>query len=621
MRYSLGMSNEDSEFDASELLKTVSRRPGVYQMLNAAGVVIYVGKAGDLRARLSSYFQSKSSLSIKTAVLVSQIHGVETTVTRSEPEALILEQNLIKKHRPRYNVLLRDDKSYPYVFISTTDKYPRVSYQRGGRQRPGKYVGPFPNAGAVKKSLRFAQKLFRVRQCEDNYFNNRSRPCLQYQIKRCTAPCMHYISQEDYATDVRHTIGLLEGKNQEIIKELVEEMEKASAAMNFEKAALLRDQISDLKRVSNTALAESERGKLDIVACALRGGSSCVQVFFLRNGVNLGNKAFFPSTPEGSSEQEVLYAFITQFYLQHDVPREIISSHEFPEIQLLEQILGEKSGRRVRISTRVRSERARLQQLAMTNAQMALDVRLSSRSGIAERYNSLRQILELEDMPERMECFDISHTSGESAVASCVVFNAEGPQKSDYRRFNIDGITPGDDYAAMKQALFRRYTRVLKENAKLPDIVFIDGGKGQISVAKEVMQELQLEDTQLVGVAKGADRRAGDETLILVQKNVEKQLDINTPGLHLIQQIRDEAHRFAIAGHRAKRARQRKRSVLEDISGLGPKRRKALLTHFGGLQGIQKASTEEIARVPGISRSLAESVFNTLHPSDLSTNR
>ncbi len=611
------MDKETASFDSSAYLKTVSRRPGVYQMYNANDDVIYVGKAGDLRARLSSYFQKTTSLAAKTVALVSHINKVETTITRSESEALILELNLIKKHRPRYNILLRDDKSYPYVFISSHQQYPRLSYQRGGRKRQGKYIGPFPNAGAVKTTLRFVQKLFRVRQCEDSYFFNRSRPCLQYQIKRCTAPCVDLIKPENYAEDVKKSIKLLEGKNVEVIKELVSNMEQASTMLEFEKAASLRDQISDLKKVSNTAMAESEQGKLDIVACSLKGGASCIQVFFLRNGVNLGNKSFFPTTPVGSSAEDVLYAFITQFYLQHDVPREIIVSHEMVEVPLLEHALSERSGLKVKITSNVRAERARLQELAATNAQVALDVKLSSRSGLAARYDNLKNILELEDIPARMECFDISHTSGESTVASCVVFNTEGPLKSEYRRFNIEGITAGDDYAAMKQALSRRYTRLLKENQKMPDVLFIDGGFGQIGVAKKVMQELQLEDVQIIGVAKGADRRVGDETLLLVQSGKEKQLASDNPGLHLVQQIRDEAHRFAITGHRARRAKIRNRSVLEDIGGLGPKRRKTLLTHFGGMQGINRASIEELTRVPGISKNLATELFETLHPSDL----
>ncbi len=611
------MENEVPSFDFSTYLKTVSRRPGVYRMYNANEDVIYVGKAGDLKARLSSYFQKTTSLAVKTVALVSHIVKVETTITGSEAEALILEQNLIKKHRPRYNVLLRDDKSYPYVFISTKHTFPRLSYQRGGRKRDGKYIGPFPNAGAVKTTLRFVQKLFKVRQCEDSYYSNRSRPCLQYQIKRCTAPCVELITSENYADDVSKSIKLLEGKNQEVINELVENMQIAANSLDFEKAASLRDQIADLKKVSNSAMAESGQGKLDIVACALKGGASCIQVFFLRNGVNLGNKAFFPSTPSGSSAEDVLYAFVTQFYLQHDVPREIIVSHEMSEIPLLEQALSKRAGIKVKINNNVRSERARLQELATTNAKLALDVNLSSRSGMAARYDSLKTLLGLEDLPARMECFDISHTSGESTVASCVVFNTEGPAKSEYRRFNIDGITPGDDYAAMTQALNRRYTRVLKENGKIPDVLFIDGGSGQVGMAVQVMQELQLDEVQIVGVAKGVDRRAGDETLILVQSGTEKQLNPNNPGLHLVQQIRDEAHRFAITGHRARRAKSRNRSVMEDIKGLGPKRRKTLLTHFGGMQGIKRASIEELTRAPGISKKLAHEVFETLHPSTL----
>ena len=607
-----------SDFDAKAFLRTVTTRPGVYRMYNAQDDIIYVGKASNLKNRLSSYFQ-KTLDNRKTQALVSHIAQVQTTVTDSAADALLLEQNLIKEHRPRYNVVLRDDKSYPYVFISTVDAYPRLSYQRGARKAPGKYIGPYPSASSVKRSLRLVQKLFKVRQCEDSYFNNRSRPCLQYQIKRCTAPCVQKISSDDYRRDVDMTVQVLEGKSQDVVKGLVERMEAASARLEFETAARLRDQIGSLKAVSDLSSDMRDEGNVDYVAAASKGGQSCVQVFFVRNGINLGNKAFYPATPKGSSSAEILNAFLAQFYLEHDLPREIICSEAAEDAALLQEVFSARAGHNISIVHSVRSDRARLQTLAMTNAEIALAARLASRSGMAARLDAVRELVELDDVPRRMECFDISHTMGEATVASCVVFNAEGPMKSDYRRFNIENITPGDDYAAMRQALTRRYTRLLKEQRDMPDILFIDGGKGQIGVALEVMSELQIDSVNVVGVSKGPDRRPGDETLILCRDEEqggrhERQLTSDSPSLLLIQQIRDEAHRFAITGHRGKRAKKRQSSVLEDIKGLGPKRRKQLLTHFGGLRRLQKAGVEDISSVPGISHDLASKVYDELHP-------
>ena len=606
-------SGSSAGFDPKPFLKTVTTRPGVYRMFNAHGDIIYVGKAKNLKNRLSSYF-TKTQDSPKTRVLVAQIADVQFTVTANPSDALVLEHNLIKEHRPRYNVILRDDKSYPYVYISTRDEYPRVSYQRGSRKRPGKYIGPYPNAGAVKRSLRLVQKLFRVRQCEDSYFRNRSRPCLQYQIKRCTAPCVDLVSENEYRQDVDMTIKVLEGKEQEVLSNLAVQMEEASAELNFEKAAKMRDQLATLKMTGDRGGNMSEASNCDYVAALTKAGQSCVQVFHIRNGINLGNNAFYPATPQGSSNSDILNAFITQFYLEHEVPREIITNEEIEDIELLEEVLCERSGSSVSIAWRVRGDRAKLQNLALTNADIALNTRLSSRSGMAARLDDLRRFVGHTELPQRMECFDISHTMGEATVASCVVFNAEGPLKAEYRRFNIEGITGGDDYAAMRQALERRYTRLLKENRQLPDILFIDGGKGQLGIATSVMNELQIEEITLVGVAKGPDRRAGDETLILQQDKSETQLGIDSPALLLVQQIRDEAHRFAIAGHRGKRAKARKQSVLEEIRGLGPKRRKQLLMHFGGLRGLEQAGIQDIAGVPGISNQLAEAVYETLHP-------
>lgn len=526
---------------------------------------------------------------------------------------LILENHLIKKFKPRYNILLRDDKSYPYIYISEKDAYPCLAYHRGGRKLPGKYIGPYPNAGAVKKSLRHVQKLFQVRQCVDSYFSNRSRPCLQYQIRRCSGPCVGLIGEQDYQQDVKNTQLLLSGKDSDVILQLVADMESAAAALDFEKAARLRDQIADIKAVVERQYVSSDKGNIDVVACAINGGRSCIQVFFIRNGMNLGNKGFYPAMPADANLEEVLYAFLTQFYLQHEAPKEILLGHAVSDSDVLASVLSERSQRKVSISDKMRGERARWIAMAKHNAHSALAVHLSSRAGNAQRLDNLRNVLNLDELPSRMECFDISHTRGEGTVASCVVFNAEGPMKQSYRRFSISDITPGDDYAAMRQALTRRYTRAIKENANLPDILFVDGGKGQVSVAKEVLSELQLEEIYLVGVAKGPERIVGEEVLIVAETAGQLTLGKESPALHLIQQIRDEAHRFAITSHRNKRGKQRKRSVLESIPGLGPKRRRNLLSHFGGLQGIQRAGAEDVAAVPGISQQLAKLIYEKLH--------
>lgn len=600
-------------FDSAAFLKTVTERPGVYRMIGATGDILYVGKASNLKNRLSSYFQ-KNVDSSKTRSLVSQIASVQTTVTSNNAEALLLECNLIKEHRPRYNVVLRDDKSYPFIFISTEDKYPRLAYQRGARRRKGKYIGPFPSAGAVKRSMGLVQKLFRVRQCEDSYFKNRSRPCLQHQIKRCTAPCVGKVSEEDYRHHVDMTVKVLEGKSQVVVDDLAARMEAASAELDFERAAKYRDQIGSLKAVSDMGNAFQDGGDVDYVAAAVGGGQCCVQVFYIRNGMNLGNKAFYPATPGDRSSGEILNAFLTQFYLDHELPKEIIITEAVEDEELLNTVFSERAGRQVSIVHRVRGDRAKMQALSATNAEVALQARLASRSGMAARLEAVRQLVGLEEAPGRMECFDISHTMGEETVASCVVFNAEGPNTSEYRRFNIKDITPGDDYAAMRQSLMRRYSRLLKEGRDLPEILFIDGGKGQVSMALEVMTELQITSIEVVGVSKGPDRRPGDETLLLCGQQREVQLRGDSAALLLVQQIRDEAHRFAITGHRGKRAKKRQRSVLEDIKGLGPKRRKQLLTHFGGFRRLEKAGVEDIAAVPGFSEALANKVYDELHP-------
>ncbi|GAB6040331.1 excinuclease ABC subunit UvrC [Endothiovibrio diazotrophicus] len=609
------MSEPIPSFDPQPFLKTLTHRPGVYRMLGEGGEILYVGKAKDLKKRVSSYFR-KSGLTIKTHALVSHVRDMAITVTNTETEALILEQSLIKEHRPRYNVLLRDDKSYPYIYLSDGE-YPRLTVHRGARRGKGRYFGPFPSALAVRDSLNLLQKLFRVRQCEDSFFRNRSRPCLQYQIKRCTAPCVRKITPQGYADDVRHTVLFLEGKNNRVIDELVKRMEAASQRLEFEEAAEYRDQIVSLRRVQERQYVEGEGGDLDIVAVTAGGGVGCVQLFFVRAGRNLGNKAFFPKMPEGSDTAEVLSAFLSQYYLGHPPPAEILVNVALDERELLEHALGEQARRKVAITHRLRGDRARWLKMAVSNAENALQAHLASRAGINRRYQLLQQILGLDEPIVRMECFDISHTMGESTVASCVVFNGEGPLKSDYRRFNINDITPGDDYAAMRQALTRRYTKIKAGEGRVPDILFIDGGKGQMGVAEEVLEELQMLDIALVGVAKGEARRPGEETLFLSGSLSGRRspliLPADSPALHLIQQIRDEAHRFAITGHRQRRAKTRRSSPLEGIPGMGPKRRQQLLRQFGGLQEIARAGVEDLAKAPGISRALAQKVYDAFH--------
>ena len=604
-------------FDPKAFLKNVTSKPGIYRMYNAEGKVLYVGKARNLKKRLQSYFRN-TGLSAKTELLVSQIAHIDVTVTHTESEALLLENNLIKEFRPRYNVLLRDDKSYPYIFISDKDKYPRIALHRGARKKPGRYLGPYPNAGSVRETISLLQKTFRIRQCEDSYFRNRSRPCLQYQIKRCTAPCVDLISEHAYHQDIRHALLFLEGKSSQIVEELVAAMEKAAGRMNYEKAAVYRDQISTLKAITERQCVSAEKGDIDIIACASEGGQACIQVFYIRNGLNLGNRSYFPSLPEPMDIPDILSAFIPQFYLGREIPAGIILSAKPADAALLQTTLSEKAGRKVSFSTHVRGERAGFLQMAVDNARHALASRLVSRTGLLQRFEALQEALQLESVPVRLECFDISHTQGEATKASCVVFTQEGPYKTDYRRYNIGNITPGDDYAAMRQALQRRYKPAGEgeDERKLPDVLFIDGGKGQLRQAVEVFDEFGIDNVLLVGVAKGEGRKAGLEKLVFSDGRPALHLQPESPALHLVQQIRDEAHRFAISGHRAQRAKKRTQSPLEDIAGLGPKRRQTLLKHFGGLQGITRAGVEDLAKIPGISSKLAQAIYGRFHVGD-----
>ncbi|VXC26707.1 excinuclease UvrABC, endonuclease subunit [Pseudomonas sp. 8AS] len=601
-------------FDPSAFLATCSGRPGVYRMFDGEAKLLYVGKASNLKKRLASYFR-KTGLAPKTAALVARIAQVETTITANETEALLLEQTLIKQWRPPYNILLRDDKSYPYVLLSDGE-FPRLGIHRGAKKEKGRYFGPYPSAGAIRESLNLLQKTFLVRQCEDSYFKNRTRPCLQYQIKRCKGPCVGLVEPAEYAEDVRHSVMFLEGRSSALTDELSAGMEKAALNLEFERAAELRDQIALLRRVQDQQSMEGGTGDVDVVAAMVNPGGACVHLISVRGGRVLGSKNFFPQVGIEEEGGAVLAAFLAQYYLsshERDLPSELIVNVLHEDLPTLAAALGELRGRELSISHRVRGTRARWQQLAVTNAEQALGARLANRQHVAARFEALAEALDLDEPPQRLECYDISHSSGEATVASCVVFGPEGPLKSDYRRYNIEGVTAGDDYAAMHQALTRRFSKLKEGEGKLPDILLVDGGKGQMAMAREVLQELAVPELILLGVAKGVTRKPGMELLYLNDAEHEFTLPADSPALHLIQQIRDEAHRFAITGHRARRGKARRTSSLEDVAGIGPKRRRELLKHFGGLQELNRASIEEIAKAPGISKKLAESIYAALH--------
>jgi excinuclease ABC subunit C len=604
-------------FDSQSFLKTLTSRPGVYCMQDNEGKVIYVGKAKNLKKRVSSYFNRSQADSPKTQVMVKQIENIEVTVTHTENEALILENNLIKSYKPRYNILFRDDKSYPYLYLSTDHKYPLFRYHRGTLKGKGKYFGPYPGAGSVRSTLNLLQKLFLVRSCEDSVFANRSRPCLQYQIKRCTAPCVGYISEEDYQRDIKNATLFLEGKNEDVIKSLTEPMQKASDALEFEVAARLRDQIRSLRHVQEKQHITSEGGDIDIVACAINANQACIQLVFIRSGLNLGNRNFYPQHIEEQSEADLVKAFLSQFYLnessQQKIPNEIFVSHDFDDVELIEDVISEKAGKKIKLKANVRGERFKWLTMAKENAELSIKQKLASNKSQHKRFAALQKLLSLKEPIEHMECFDISHTQGEATVGSCVVFGPDGPVNSKYRQFNIENVKKGDDYAAMSQVIRRRYTRLVKENASLPDLILIDGGKGQIGVAKKELYELQLTHIPILGVAKGPSRKPGLENLILALDNKTIDCDSSSPALHLIQHIRDEAHRFAITAHRQRRKKKRGRSKLEEIEGIGNKRRQSLIKHFGGIQGVAKAGVEDIAMVSGINKSLAQKIYDTFH--------
>ncbi|BEM42624.1 UvrABC system protein C [Serratia marcescens] len=607
----------NDRFDAKAFLSTVTSQPGVYRMYDATGTVIYVGKAKDLKKRLASYFRQQVS-SRKTETLVKNIAQIDVTVTHTETEALLLEHNYIKLYQPRYNVLLRDDKSYPLIFLSA-DTHPRLAVHRGAKHAKGEYFGPFPNSYAVRETLALLQKLFPIRQCENSVYRNRSRPCLQYQIGRCLGPCVAgLVSEEEYQQQVDYVRLFLSGKDQQVLHQLIARMEEASKLLNFEEAARIRDQIQAVRRVTERQFVSGDSDDLDVIGVAFDAGMACLHVLFIRQGKVLGSRSYFPKVPGGTDMSEVVQTFVGQFYLQgsqaRTLPGEILLDFNLPEKELLAESLSELAGRKIQIQSKPRGDRARYLKLARTNAATALTTKLSQQSTIHQRLAELTKVLNLTEI-NRMECFDISHTMGEQTVASCVVFDGNGPMRSEYRRYNISGITPGDDYAAMTQVLKRRYGKTLEEK-KIPDVIFIDGGKGQLGMAIEVFKSLNVtwdkSKPLLIGIAKGADRKAGLETLFFVPEGEGISLPPDSPALHVIQHIRDDSHNHAITGHRQRRAKVRNTSALELIEGVGPKRRQVLLKYMGGLQPLLNASVEEIAKVPGISQALAEKIYNAL---------
>lgn len=602
-------------FDPQSFVKRLSGAPGVYRMLNEKGEVLYVGKARNLRKRVGSYFARRTA-SPRTHHLLRQVANIEITVTHTEIEALLLENNLIKNLKPRYNIQLRDDKSYPYILL-TDHPFPRLAFHRGGRREKGRYFGPYPSAASVRESLNLLQKVFPIRQCEDSVFRNRSRPCLQYQIKRCTAPCVGYISSGAYAEDVRHAALFLNGQSKAVIEEMIKRMDAAAAALDYETAARYRDRIATLRQIQERQAISGGLGDADVIAVALDQGAACVSVTFIRDGRNLGARHFFPRLGSETRPGEVLAGFLSLYYLGKPVPPNIYLSHSIEDKHWLATAFTQQAGHRVALMDQPRGLRRRWLRLALLNAKDALRRHIGEQTSLQGRFEALQEALGLDAMPERIECFDVSHTGGEATVAACVAFTPGGPSKTDYRRYNIHDVAPGDDYAALEQAILRRYRRVLEEDGngagRLPDLLFIDGGKGQVAAAGAVMADLGLDSLRLIGIAKGRQRKPGQERLFLSGRGAATILPADSPALHLIQQIRDEAHRFAITGHRQRRARARKVSILEEIPGIGSRRRQALLRHLGGIQEVNRAGVDDLSRVPGISPALAHRIYTALH--------
>lgn len=599
-------------FDTKSFVKSLPHHPGVYRMLDAENKVLYVGKARNLQKRISSYC-NKSSLSARIQNMMELVCDIGITVTHTENEALLLEGNIIKKEKPRFNILLRDDKSYPYLYLSTDDEYPRLDLHRGARSKTGRYFGPYPSVTSVRESLNLLQKTFHLRQCQDSFFKNRSRPCLQFQIKRCSAPCVNKIDPQTYSEAVRHTVMFLEGRSHSLIEEMIDKMERTSSLKNFETAAEYRDCIAALKRTQERQYINADGGDIDIMAIANDPGPATVTIMFIRDGRNLGSRHYFPIGSSGSDASDILTAFVSQYYISKTIPSRIYVNKTVDDLDLIQNALSQQAGHRVKIVSNARGAPRRWVQMAEINARDAMRRRSASQSSLRQRFEALQKVFSLDAIPERIECFDISHTQGEATVASCVVFSEEGPVKSDYRRFNITDITPGDDYAAMAQVLERRYRRLKEGEGKWPDLVLIDGGKGQLARAEEVMHELQVHGIVLIGVAKGPSRKQGQERLFLSAQKAATILPADSQALLLIQQIRDEAHRFAIQGHRQQRGRVRRRSSLEEIPGIGEKRRQNLLKRLGGLQEVTRACVEDLASVPGISPGLAQKIYDEFH--------
>ncbi|WP_211828457.1 excinuclease ABC subunit UvrC [Kistimonas asteriae] len=610
------MPTDSNAFDHQTYLKNAPELPGIYKMLDSNADVLYVGKAKDLKKRLSCYFR-KQGLAVKTQAMVARIQAIETVVTNTESEALILEQNLIKTLKPPYNILLRDDKSYPFIYLSHKDRFPRLALHRGRKNQTGRFYGPYPSAGAARETLGILQKIFKVRQCEDSFFRNRTRPCLQYQINRCKAPCVDLVDEQEYARDVQDSVRFLEGKSQEIIFDLIGKMDAAAESLAFEQAATFRDQVNFLRQTQEGQAISAQRGDADVLGIAWEPGGCCVIVIFVRQGRVLGTRQFHPDFKLETTRETALLSFLANFYIRNadarDFPAEIVIPFAVEDQEVLETTLREVSGKAISLRHQVRSDRKRWLELADKNAVQALAVWLADKKNIYQRFLMLQQALKMSTMPERIECFDISHTMGEGTVASCVVFDQQGAVKSDYRRFNIRDITPGDDYAAIGQAVERRYARLLTGEGKMPDLILIDGGAGQLGKAMESLESLQLTSITVVGVGKGETRKPGMETLLDGVTGKEYVLEPSSPALHLVQQVRDEAHRFAITGHRQRREGKRRKSTLEDIPGVGAKRRSALLKYFGGLQSIQQATVAELSKVNGISKALAQEIHDHLH--------
>lgn len=604
-----------AKFEPKTFLDSLPAQPGIYQFFDHRGETLYVGKARNLKKRVTSYFQ-RALVDSKTVAMIEQVVNATITITGSENEALLLESNLIKKLKPRYNILLKDDKSYPYLFLSTHEDFPRMDIHRGPKIAKGRYFGPFPSAGAVRETLALCQKIFKIRQCSDHFFSLRTRPCLQYFIERCTAPCVDYVDMETYQRNVHLATLFLEGKNNEVIEELAKKMEESSLNLKYEEAAKYRNQIASLRRVQEKQYVTSEVGDVDVIAVVSKLGHVCIQVMYIRGGRMLGSKSYFPTTPTGISKEEVLSSFLPQYYLDSArgeiIPQQIIINVELEERAWIESALAETLNKKINIINKVRLFKKKWLELTIHNAYHALASHLAGKITYYQRFEQLQNELKLPNLPQRIECFDVSHTMGEAAVASCVVFNLDGASKKDYRKFNIKDIIQGDDYAALNQAITRRYTKLKEMENALPDILMIDGGKGQLAQGEKVLEELQVSGVILIGIAKGEGRKPGLETLFISGRGEPVHLSSDSPALHLLQQIRDEAHRFAIVGHRKQRAKARVTSPLEHIPGIGAKRRRELLRQFGGLQELKRASVEDIAKVPGINRELAQKVFEFL---------